>query len=48
MPYLSIITGTYANNVELMYSSTSGHTVDYSEFIWGLYTDMVVWYLHMN
>ena len=40
--------GTYANNVEWKYTSTCGHIVDCSEFIWGIYTDIVVWCLHMS
>ena len=31
-----------------MYTSASGHSVDCSEFIWGLYTDIDVSYMHMN
>ena len=38
----------YANNVKCMYNSACGDSVDRSEFIWGLYTDIVTWYLHMN
>ena len=30
-----------------MYTSACGDSVDYSEFIWGIHTEIVVWYLNM-
>ena len=35
-------------NVECMDASGNGHIVHCIEFIWGRYTDIVVWYLHMK
>ena len=32
----------YANNVESMHICVPGHIVECTEFIWGLYTDIVV------
>ena len=43
-----ICSGAYANNVECMYTSVPGHTIDYSRFIGGTYTDIVAYYMHMN
>ena len=40
--------GAYANNVKCMYTSACGDFVDCSWFIPGIYTDIVVWYLHIN
>ena len=38
----------YASNVKYMYTSISDHIVDCSEFMWGIYSDIVALYLHMN
>ena len=43
-----ICSGAYANNVECMHTSVSGHIVDCSEFKWGIYSNIVDSYLHMN
>ena len=42
-----ICSGAYASNVECMYASASGHIFDFSEFISGIYTDIVVSHVHM-
>ena len=42
------LSGEYANNVKGMYTSAFGHNFDYSELIWGIYTDMVASYLHIS
>ena len=34
--------GAYANNVQYLYIIASGHIVDCSEFLWGIYTDTVI------
>ena len=36
----------YVSNVKCMYTSASGHIVDCIEFIWGIYTDIVVSFVH--
>ena len=38
----------YANTVKCMYTSPSSHIVDGSELIQGIYTDIVISYLHLN
>ena len=43
-----IFQGHYANNVECMYTSVSGHIGDCSELIRGIYTDIVALCLHMK
>ena len=43
-----ICLGTSANNVKCMYTSAHGYTVDCSEFICGMYSDVVISYMHMN
>ena len=40
--------GAYASKVKCMHTSAHGHIVDCSEFISGIYTDIVVSNLHMN
>ena len=40
-----IYSEAYANNVK-MYTCTSGHVADFSEFISSIYNDLVVTYLH--
>ena len=35
----------YANGVKCMYISACGDSVDLSEFLCGIYTARVVWYL---
>ena len=37
-----ICSWTYANNIKCMYSSGHGHIVICKEFIWGIYTNIVV------
>ena len=44
----NICPGAYANNVKCMYATDSGHIIYCIEFIWGIHTYKVVWYLHMN
>ena len=39
---MHICSWAYANNVECMYNSVPGHSVDCIGFIWGIYTDTVV------
>ena len=34
--------------MKCMYTSACGDTVDCSEFKWCIYSDILVWYLHMN
>ena len=46
--FTGILVGAYTNNVKYMYISISGHIVDCSEFIQGIYTDIVAPYLHMD
>ena len=43
-----ICSGAYANNLKSMYASISGDIGDYSVFIWGIYTNIVSFYLHMD
>ena len=43
-----IYSGAFATNVKFMYTSTCGHIVNCSELMWYIYTDLVVWYLHIN
>ena len=31
-----------------MYTSAFGHIIECSEYIWGLYTDIIVSYVHMK
>ena len=38
----------YASNVKYMFNSVPGYIVDCSEVTWGIYADIVVWYLHIN
>ena len=38
--------GAFASDVKCMYSSASGHTIDCSEFIWGICIHIVVLYQH--
>ena len=40
--------GIYTNNVKYVYSSVLGHIIDCSEFMWFLYTDIAVSYVHIN
>ena len=40
--------GAYANNVKCMYTSAGGDNVDCSEFMWNIYTNIDVLYLHIN
>ena len=41
-----ICSGAYASNVKGIYSSACSHIMDCSEFIWDIYTDIVVIYSH--
>ena len=34
--------------MKFMYTSAFGLIIDCIKLIWGIYTDIVVWYLHMN
>ena len=43
-----ICSETYTTDVKYIYTSVSGHIVDYGELIWGLYTEIVASYVHMN
>ena len=45
---VSIFSWAYASNIECMYTSAPGHFISCSEFIWGIYTYIVVCYLHMK
>ena len=40
--------GAYVNNVKCMYISVPGHIVNCIEFIFIIYTNIVVSYVHMN
>ena len=42
-----ISSGAYASNVECVHTSAPGHTTHYIEFILGIYTDIVISYLHI-
>ena len=35
------------SNMKYMYTSACGYIVDCIEFIWGIYTDTIVSYLHV-
>ena len=43
-----IFSEVYVNNVKSMYASAPGQIVDCTEFILGIYTDIVALYLHVN
>ena len=43
-----ICLGAYTSNMECMYTSAYGHIVDCSEFISGIYTDIVFLNVHMK
>ena len=45
---IHICPGAYARNVKWKYTSACVDNVDCIEFILGIYTDIVVRYLHMN
>ena len=48
MPYdRNICSGEYVNNVKCMYTSDCGHFVDCIEFIWCIYSNIVVSYVCM-
>ena len=40
--------GAYVNNVRCMFTSAGGDIVDCIEVIWGMYTDIVLSYVHMK
>ena len=42
-----ICSGANVNNVKCMYTKTCGDIVSYIEFV-GIYTEIVVSYVHMN
>ena len=37
-----ICTGAYGSNVKCLYASPSGQIIDFTEFLCGIYTDIVV------
>ena len=41
-----ICSGAYVSNVKCMHTSGPCNIVDYTEFIWGTYTDIFVSYMH--
>ena len=43
-----ICSGAYVSNVKCMYTTSSGHIVDCSEYILGIYTQIVVLYHHVK
>ena len=43
-----IYSEVHANNVKYVYSSASGHIVDSSEFISGIYIETHVSYVHIS
>ena len=38
----------YANNVKCTNTSVCGNIIRCDELMWGIYTNIVVWHLHMN
>ena len=43
-----LFSGAYANNVKYMCTIVPGHISDCSEFMWGIYNEIVTWYLQKN
>ena len=43
-----ICSGGYTNDVKCLYTSVPGHIVDCSGFVWDIYTNIVVSYVHLN
>ena len=41
-------TGSYVTNVKCVYTSAFSDIVDCIDLIWGIYTDIVVWYMQIN
>ena len=46
--YRYICSGAYASNVKCMHVCVSSHIISCTRFIWDIYTDMVVSYVHLN
>ena len=43
-----ICQGAYANNVKSMYMIAADYIVDCTEFIWGIYPDVIVSDMYMD
>ena len=41
-----ICLGACVSNVKHMYTNAPGHIIDYIEFVWCIYTDIIISYAH--
>ena len=43
-----ISSGAFASNVKCVYASAPGHIIDCIKLTWGIYTDIVISYVHIQ